>query len=120
MIPSVLLSFRMALGAGCRCFFGLIFFVKLSVTAPAVFVKRFGVIFELHFFHFGAFNFLFAPFLFEVSGDFTGLFVALDAPLNLIAFFQIGQRLVVFVVVTLAATIFVQIRVLLGVFLLVF
>ena len=110
----------MALGTGCRRFFGFIFLVELSVAALAVVVKGLGVIFEFHFLHFGFFELFLAPFLFEILGHFTGFFVALDTFLNLIACFQIGKRLVVFVMMTLAAAIFVQVRVLLGVFCLVF
>ena len=75
----------MTLGAGGRRFLGLIFFIELLVAAPAVVVKGFGVILELHFFLFGAFHFLFAPLIFKIFGDFTGLFVALDAFLNRVA-----------------------------------
>src|SRR5210317_892038 len=104
--------FRMALGAGCRRFFGgLVFFIVFSVTTPAVCMQRLGmIIFYLFFLG----KFLLGFFTF---GGFSSYFMTLDALLNIVAFFQVGKRLVVLVVVTLAATVFVKFRILFSIFL---
>ena len=92
----VLFSFRMALGAGCRRFFRLIFFVESFVTFSAVHVKRLGMIFQLLLFG----QLLFAFFRFW---RFIRNLVALDTLLNRIALFQVRKGLVIFVVMTDAA-----------------
>ena len=78
---SLFLIFRMALGAGGRCLFGLIFFVEFFVADLAICMQCFGVVLG-YFFFFGKLLFgLFA------LGCFGRSFVAFDAFLNVVPVF---------------------------------
>lgn len=91
----------MALGAGGRSLFGFILLVEFFVTVLAVCMHRFSLIL-FYFFLFGKFFLGFFTFR-----GFAGKFVALDAPFDVVALFEIGQRFAVFIMMAFAASIFV-------------
>jgi len=97
----------MALAAGGRRLFGFILLVEVLVATLAVIMQGLGLVGQALFFvQLGRFFAL---------GPFARDFVAVNAFLHLVVTGQIGQRLVILVVVALAAAVFVKIRVLLGI-----
>ena len=75
------LRFRMALGTGGRCLFGLILFVELFVADPTILMQGFGVVI-FYFFFFGKLLFGFLA-----LGSFRRGFVAFDALLYIVPVF---------------------------------